>query len=924
MRDRGAHFYRVDLQVHSPRDPQWDGARAVTDDERKALAQRMVAHCRSSNLQAIAITDHHDLAFFPFIKAAASEELGSDGAPLRPEERLVVFPGLELTFQLPCQALLIFDADIPLEHLDPLPGALGYEAAPAADAATPQTTSLHLNHPDEVYERLEQRPTLKGRFIVLPNVTEKGHQTILRKGFNHQYKKMIPVGGYVDKKLPKVGTGQHKIVCGEDANYGNKPLAVFQTSDARSLDLRELGPYGTWVKWSRPTAEALRQSCLARTTRVRQEAPQMPAVWVSRVEVSASKFLGRLDLFMNREFTALIGGRGTGKSTLIEYLRWALCNQPISAQPDGELPDYQKRHLSLIEKTLAPVSGEVRVEAEVNGVPYVVVRKSTPPEIRIKVGTGEFRSVSEDELRRLLPLEAFSQKQLSAIGATDADLLSFVTNMVSREVQSAEQVVDEAARRLAVAIAERHALQGLRREHEKLVAERDALAQQLTAAQQALVGVNPDDAKLLGMVNLLSAQTAQHDEWKLEIEAARTALTTATKALTPSPVVDVSNFPQKEQFEVMQTALRAAIERAHGLVAAAAGELAEAKLSAFTAAAADFAKKRAEAQVAYTAARDRMKQHDAALKQIDELRKKVDALDAGIRQRTPATAKLTGVELEVGASDLAWRDAIRARAAVLEAACATVTSASGDQVRASLKLAGDLASVKQAFTMTIKGSGVRSERADDLFQRVSETTDVLDAWTTVLTELESLVGLGSDAAVPHCPTLRTCGFNERDLKGIGAKLDMAAWTNLRTQRLRDQIEFGYRARDGDYIRFEDASAGQRATALLRVLLAQSGPPLVIDQPEEDLDNSTIHEIAAKLGEAKQRRQLIFASHNANIVVNGDADLVAVFDYQVAGEQTAGRIACEGAIDDSDCRDRITSVMEGGRDAFTLRRNKYGY
>jgi type III restriction enzyme len=107
-------------------------------------------------------------------------------------------------------------------------------------------------------------------------------------------------------------------------------------------------------------------------------------------------------------------------------------------------------------------------------------------------------------------------------------------------------------------------------------------------------------------------------------------------------------------------------------------------------------------------------------------------------------------------------------------------------------------------------------------------------------------------------------------------------------------------------------------------LNQSGPPLIIDQPEEDLDNPVILEIVTQVWQAKQKRQLIFASHNANLVVNGDAELVAWCDYRAAGDQSRGTIAGEGAIDIPDVCDAIKRIMEGGEAAFNLRKEKYGF
>lgn len=136
--------------------------------------------------------------------------------------------------------------------------------------------------------------------------------------------------------------------------------------------------------------------------------------------------------------------------------------------------------------------------------------------------------------------------------------------------------------------------------------------------------------------------------------------------------------------------------------------------------------------------------------------------------------------------------------------------------------------------------------------------------------------------------------------------------------------FEYRTRESHYIQFRNASAGQQATALLKAMLNQSGPPLIVDQPEEDLDNPVMQEIVEQIWTAKQKRQIIFVSHNANLVVNGDAELVAWCDYRKAGDQSGGRIAGEGAIDVPTVREAIKRIMEGGEAAFNLRREKYGF
>lgn len=162
------------------------------------------------------------------------------------------------------------------------------------------------------------------------------------------------------------------------------------------------------------------------------------------------------------------------------------------------------------------------------------------------------------------------------------------------------------------------------------------------------------------------------------------------------------------------------------------------------------------------------------------------------------------------------------------------------------------------------------------------------------------------------------------IKKVAVKLTPDAWLDLSLVELADTPEFEYRAKEAEYIPFASASAGQQASALLSTLLAQDGSPLVIDQPEDDLDSDTVQQIVGKIWQAKSHRQLIFSSHNANLVVNGDADLVLVCAYVNTGDQSAGHVKAQGAIDVETVRHEITAVMEGGEKAFRLRKEKYGF
>jgi hypothetical protein len=126
---------------------------------------------------------------------------------------------------------------------------------------------------------------------------------------------------------------------------------------------------------------------------------------------------------------------------------------------------------------------------------------------------------------------------------------------------------------------------------------------------------------------------------------------------------------------------------------------------------------------------------------------------------------------------------------------------------------------------------------------------------------------------------------------------------------------------------EELSTGQKATALLLLLLLESRAPLIVDQPEDDLDNRFITEgIVPKMKEEKRRRQFVFATHNANIPVLGDAELIV--GLSAAGEADQGKAKIPnrhmGSIDTIAVRQLVEEVLEGGKDAFEMRRLKYGF
>ncbi|MDD2648168.1 MAG: hypothetical protein PHI27_04585 [Eubacteriales bacterium] len=152
-------------------------------------------------------------------------------------------------------------------------------------------------------------------------------------------------------------------------------------------------------------------------------------------------------------------------------------------------------------------------------------------------------------------------------------------------------------------------------------------------------------------------------------------------------------------------------------------------------------------------------------------------------------------------------------------------------------------------------------------------------------------------------------------------LDQSKLLEIEGFRLKDVFNIELFV-NGRYKPLRSLSKGQQCTAILSVLLVDNKDPLIIDQPEDNLDNAYIAEsLIATIRQNKTMRQYIFATHNANIPVFGDAELIIT----MAEEDGLGSTICDGvgSIDIPTVKNYVIKILEGGENAFRMRELKYG-
>ncbi|AKB36993.1 ATPase involved in DNA repair [Methanosarcina siciliae C2J] len=905
----GAKWWKFDFHTHTPASDDY-GKGSDQRELRMISPKDWLLNYMKAEIDCVAVTDHNSGAWIDPLKQALSELEAENPPEFRP---ICLFPGVELTMQGNIHILALFPCEKTTSDIDNLLGAVKFRGTKGSSDACSECSAI------EVLDEIQ-----KENGIAIPaHVDEENglfvfHGTTLEQVLDHKgiiameikslsYRKPQT---YIDKKL------NWAEVLGTDAHHPTGSSGLFYP-----------GSHFTWVKMSEPSFDGLKLALIDGNISIKRSDsfsgnPNIHGLLaIESITIDNGRFIGRPTSFIcrfNPWLNTIIGGRGTGKSTVIEFLRIALDRKeelPKSLEKDfnkyGEIPKSRQDEGLLIGESAFTVcfrknGGRFLIKWSISDKCHIIEEETSP---------GEW-VLSEGDIKQRFPVRIYSQKQIFELAKNPQALLKIIDDASDVSFRDWKFEWDEL-------ISKYLSIKAQIREIETGLHEESSIHGQLDDIKRKLdVFENAGHANILKCYQLRQDQEKAIETWENSWDNIAEQVKDLAEELEPSEVIShylslkrsedqelidetssiIDKF-QEFQEELLHIATRiddtwkAWIDRKRSLMIIE-------KITSANRDYNDLLCKLSEVGTSDPAA------YGPLVKQRQELEQKLENF---------TKKRVFLMQLQQKASECLIRvHEHREKITQLREDFLNKTLEGNSYVQISVIPYGNKDAVEGEFRDLINRSiggfdkDIGSIDGDEgylslLYRDNGQTMEKR------LENLKTSISLIFDGNIEAVESAKDQRFVSHIQKLTPEQID-----RLQCWYPEDSLYVKYSLKNsGKFKPVEQGSPGQKTAALLAFVLSYGDEPLILDQPEDDLDNSLIYDlIVTELREIKQSRQVIVVTHNANIVVNGDAENVIALDISSSSGTT--KVITQDCLQKPSIRDEICHVMEGGKVAFDQR------
>lgn len=877
----GARFYRCALQVNPFAYVQRHSKATIFDSE-AAYNAALIRSFKENDIEVIAVTDHQRCTS----GQSLAEQARSAG--------IIVFPGAEVETKEGVHMLLLFEPDASWDRCNGVLGDCGIH-----DQANPPPNIKY-----DVHELLRESKKWGCVCIAAHVAGEKGLLRVLNnQARTAAWKSEQLLACSLPGPAEDAPENLRPILLNKNPDYHrDRTVAVINAKDVSGPEDMVQPGASCWIKMSDISVNGLRQAFLDPESRIRLNSNPEPEDHTEFVAAAwqSGGFLDGVTIHFNENLNVLVGGRGTGKSTILESLRYVIGLEPI-----GE--DAQKAHEGIVRNVLKSGTKISLLVKTYQPSPHLyLIERTVPNPPVVRDDTGKVLKLTPIDI--LPQVEVYGQHEISELTKSPEKLTRLLYRFLEHDDNMATR------KRAIQGELERSRTRIL--ETEKEIAQISEELARLPALEETLENYKEagleetlkEQSLLVREESVLKTADNRRDPFEGIIQALKQELP-IDRAFLSEKALD--GLPGKEIL-IAADAVLDRLDRDMEQVYILGRKAVEHAAKGMSDIRQRWGLRKQQVQDAYEKILRNLQKSKIDGEAFIRLRRQIEGLQPLKERKATLLRDRTAFQEERCKLSLEWEDTKAEEFRILERAAEKVSCKLKGRVLVEIVAAGNREPIATLMREQIGG---RLSEAIDTLTRMKDFSSPVFA---------DACRKGRDALVkrylfPPSQAEKIASAGSDVFFQMEA-LDLPPTTTIKLNVANDHEPANWQPLD-------NLSTGQKATAVLLLLLLEANAPLVVDQPEDDLDNRFITEgIVPKMREEKRRRQFVFATHNANIPVLGDAELIV--GLSAAGEAERGRASLTaehmGSIDNPKISELVKDILEGGQTAFETRRLKYGF
>ena len=951
LRKRTARFRRVALHLHSIDSHDWAKVKAAdkelnsrekynTEEGRLKFAGKLKEY-----LNFCAITDHMKCGY----SAKLSQQIGKN-------DDFVVLPGMEVNFRpeaalgnLRIHLLVILPVGSTVEDFARLFEGQGNIPGDEQRKGNEEVNNIPLfNFVERVHNnrglclaahvdsdtgvrcrfRQTARETLKLFSDATPNQQEQENDV------GNQLKEYL-----FNSKLDgiEIHNSSHSLHYNWISNINGEKrwIPVILTYDAHCIEQFGRAERITHLKMTNLDLSGLKDALKFPDTRIRfpESLPKLPSPTLRGIRIvgDSDSFFENLTVAFAENLNCIIGVRGSGKSTLVEALRYIFgYNRSLEdiGQLAGPIRDLQRNNLKgcLIQLVYRSSTGEDRVLS-------ATYDEKTDYATKVYTSEGDYCEVADVEASNDYPLRLFGWSEIETLGRSHQRQRELLDRLIPElnsvlekkrniinELKLNRKLVEKAISEVAIAFSandnEIRRYTEFKKDFEKLNTEdvktlfseldhekekRTLLLQIYENATSLFQDLSSEERKCLQnkVEEILENATSTLRDWWVTDESIKLK------------IFDIeNNIKQQLQSASEKTREFAELVKTHG-------QLVKEKMDGLNA----NLQKQFEGDTSLQKVADLRANAEGRLRKVEKIRKdyleKWIILEDVLKKRSDLTNELSSAQNEIAG--------IRARHN--ERLQKTLNGFLPDWMNVGilLKPGGD----SEKFSSWLyKVFGARSIQVKKIRQFIEENISPVEFGKMILNQkfdrlIEISESSAGDVVISIADLEKIIEHTKVFEKDEAANVNIFVENGNRLSMLLELQETEWDDKEAillNGVPVNDRSPGQRSSAMLPLIALAEKTPLIIDQPEDNLDKRLVGTVlSGVLAELKEHRQIIVCTHDPNILVGGDAEQIIVLD---AKSDKKGNVQQHGSIDNNDIIQTVVDLLEGGDEAFARREKRY--